>query len=71
MKIHIAMALVLVTGTSALAQNSLPDPFGPPQRHWATLPDGKPWGTTAGIEIGSHGEIWAIDRCGEIGRAHV
>jgi DNA-binding beta-propeller fold protein YncE len=41
----------------------LPDPFGPPQRQWARLPDGRPWGTTAGIEIGPHGEIWAIDRC--------
>jgi DNA-binding beta-propeller fold protein YncE len=42
-----------------------PDPFGPPERQWAHLPDGKPWGTTAGIEIGPHGEIWAIDRCGD------
>jgi len=43
---------------------SLPDPFGPPQRQWARLPDGKPWGQSAGIEIGPHGEIWVIDRCG-------
>jgi DNA-binding beta-propeller fold protein YncE len=43
----------------------LPDPFGSPQRQWAKLADGKPWGTTAGIEIGPHGEIWAIDRCGD------
>ena len=49
----------------ALAQGkvSLPDPYGPPQRHWASLPGGKPWGASAGIEIGPHGEIWAIDRC--------
>ena len=42
----------------------LPDPFGLPQRHWARLSDGKPWGQSAGIEIGPHGEIWVIDRCG-------
>jgi len=68
MKIHIALALAALT-TAASAQitpapTSLPDPFGPPQRQWAKLPDGHAWGTTAGIEIGPHGEIWAIDRCG-------
>ena len=61
-----AGAILLLMGASALAQTSLPDPFGPPERHWAKLPDGKPWGTTAGIEIGPHGEIWAIDRCGVV-----
>ncbi len=59
-----AAALALLAGTAALAQTGLPDPFGPPQRHWARLADGHAWGTTAGIEIGPHGEIWAIDRCG-------
>jgi DNA-binding beta-propeller fold protein YncE len=64
MKMRIALALAALA-TTAAAQTSLPDPFGPPQRHWAKLPDGKLWGTTAGIEIGPHGEIWAIDRCGD------
>ena len=53
----------MAAGASAFAAE-LPDPFGPPQRQWAKLPDGHAWGTTAGIEIGPHGEIWAIDRCG-------
>jgi sugar lactone lactonase YvrE len=64
-KIRLAIATAMLVGLPALAQTSLPDPFGPPQRHWAKLADGKPWGTTAGIEIGPHGEIWAIDRCGD------
>src|SRR5436190_10171684 len=73
MKIHIALmlsALALAALTTAAAAQmtpaptGLPDPFGPPQRQWARLADGHPWGTTAGIEIGPHGEIWAIDRCG-------
>jgi sugar lactone lactonase YvrE len=67
MKFHIALALAALA-TAAAAQTAaptaLPDPFGPPMRQWAKLADGKPWGTTAGIEIGPHGEIWAIDRCG-------
>src|SRR5690242_7813673 len=66
---RLAWAAVVIAGTSALAhsvlaQSPLPDPFGPPQRQWAKLPDSHAWGTTAGIEIGPHGEIWAIDRCG-------
>ena len=68
MKIHIALALAALTtiagAQTTIAQIGLPDPFGPPQRQWAKLPDGHAWGTTAGIEIGPHGEIWAIDRCG-------
>jgi len=63
MKFRIALALAALT-TTAAAQTNLPDPFGPPQRQWAKLADGHAWGTTAGIEIGPHGEIWAIDRCG-------
>ena len=47
----------------ASAQTALPDPYNPPQRQWTRLPDGKPWGSSAGIEIGPKGELWAIDRC--------
>ena len=68
MKIRIALALAALATTAAAqttnAPIGLPDPFGPPQRQWAKLADGHAWGTTAGIEIGRHGEIWAIDRCG-------
>jgi hypothetical protein len=60
-----AAALAMMAVASAVAQTSLPDPFGSPQRQWAKLADGHAWGTTAGIEIGPHGEIWAIDRCGD------
>src|SRR3954471_11025065 len=56
MKIRTALALAAlgITSTAALAQMTmpkLPDPFGPPQRQWAKLADGRAWGTTAGIEI--------------------
>jgi streptogramin lyase len=61
----LAMLLLLVsTALQAQGKAPLPDPYDPPQRHWASLPNGKPWGSSAGIEIGPRGEIWAIDRCG-------
>src|SRR5579859_8970 len=62
MRILVIAAVFAATMAAAMAA-PLPDPFGPPQRQWAKLPDGTAWGTTAGIEIGPHGEIWAIDRC--------
>src|ERR1019366_4890 len=30
---------------------------------WAQLPDGRKWGSTAGVDIGPDGNIWAYDRC--------
>jgi DNA-binding beta-propeller fold protein YncE len=63
MKILAALALTLLP-YAALAQTALPDPYNPPQRQWTKLPDGTPWGASAGIEIGPHGALWAIDRCG-------
>jgi sugar lactone lactonase YvrE len=44
--------------------NDLPNPYQPAERNWASHADGRPWGSTAGIDIGPNGEIWAIDRCG-------
>jgi len=70
LKLRRAVTAMAALGAAIVAMGqmpmpkSLPDPFGPPQRQWARLPDGKPWGQSAGIEIGPHGEIWVIDRCG-------
>jgi DNA-binding beta-propeller fold protein YncE len=34
-------------------------------RNWGTLPEGRQWGTTAGIDIDPiDGNIWAYERCG-------
>lgn len=55
------LAVLLLTATPALAQ--LPNPYNPPERQWTKLPDGRPWGSSAGIDIGPNGELWAIDRC--------
>jgi hypothetical protein len=48
---------------AAAAQEGMPSPYGAPEHQWASPPSGQ-WGSTAGIERGPHGEIWAIDRCG-------
>ncbi len=31
---------------------------------WTQLPDGRKWGSTAGVDIAPDGNIWAYDRCG-------
>lgn len=49
----------------ALAEGvNLSTPYGSPQYQWAQPPGGGAWGSSAGIERGPHGEVWAIDRCG-------
>src|SRR5215831_11810894 len=32
--------------------------------NWATLPDGRKWGATAGVAVARNGNIWAVERCG-------
>jgi hypothetical protein len=61
-KFAIALAFVCFP-FAALGDDAIPSPYGTPEHQWATPPSG-PWGSTAGIERGPHGEIWAIDRCG-------
>src|SRR5580698_2182307 len=43
--------------------NDVPDPY---QRgvSFAALPDGRVWGSTAGVAVAPDGTIWAYDRCG-------
>ena len=42
----------------------LPNPYDT-IRNWGTLPAGRTWGSTAGIETDPDGRhIWALDRCG-------
>jgi len=48
------------------ARNDLPNPYRP-GLSWGQLPNGRKWGSTAGIAIGTDGNIWAIDRCGAFG----
>jgi DNA-binding beta-propeller fold protein YncE len=65
-----AAALVALLGARGATQTAtdpatrnLPNPYQA-ERNWGTLPDGRVWGSTAGIGIGPDGHIWVIDRCG-------
>ncbi len=46
------------------AANDLPNPNPTVITEWGPLPDGRTWGSTAGIDIGPDGHVWAYDRCG-------
>ena len=65
-----ALAVFAFAGTRAYSQsavepvNGLPNPYET-IRNWGTLPNGRTWGSTAGIDIDPDGRsIWAYDRCG-------
>jgi hypothetical protein len=60
--------LVLVPSPTAQAQESYAAPNAGPNPYqtitgWAKLPDGRKWGSTAGVDIGPDGTLWAYDRC--------
>ena len=50
--------------TGDLVPRTLPNPTGEVILNWAPLPAGREWGSTAGIDIGPDGHVWAYDRCG-------
>ena len=70
----IAAALVALAGGTAFTQsevldparNPLPNPTATVIKDWGKLPDGRVWGSSAGVDIGPDGHIWSYDRCGAI-----
>jgi DNA-binding beta-propeller fold protein YncE len=50
--------------TDPVAKGNLPNPNPTVIKGWGMLPDGRMWGSTAGVDIGPDGNVWAIDRCG-------
>jgi DNA-binding beta-propeller fold protein YncE len=63
----IALFLSLFLTARAFAQSapeSLPDPYQQGIENWAKLPDGRTWGSAAGISVDSKGNIWVFERCG-------
>ena len=70
-----AVALLIVAPAPVHAQvldrlpniypmNDLPNPYSS-EDEWVSLPGGRTWGSTAGVDIDPDGRhIWAIDRCG-------
>ncbi len=63
------LAAIAASQTTARAQassaptNDAPNPYQT-VLNWAQLPDGRKWGSTAGVSVGPDGNIWAVDRCG-------
>ena len=56
---EMAMAGNMITG------EGLPNPTSTVEQNWGDLPDGREWGSTAGIDIDPNdGHIWAYERCG-------
>ena len=52
------------------AAGDLPNPASEVMADWVDLPDGREWGSTAGVDIDpTDGHIWAYDRCGGVGLA--
>lgn len=51
------------------ASRSLPNPNPVVIKAWGALPDGRTWGSTAGVDIGPDGQVWAYDRCGAVALA--
>jgi DNA-binding beta-propeller fold protein YncE len=43
---------------------NLPNPNPMVMKVWGPLPDGRTWGSSAGVDIGPDGHVWAYDRCG-------
>ncbi|SVB24158.1 uncharacterized protein METZ01_LOCUS177012, partial [marine metagenome] len=43
----------------------IPNPTSTVIENWGDLPEGREWGSTAGIDIDPHdGQVWAYERCG-------
>jgi DNA-binding beta-propeller fold protein YncE len=71
-KFAVVGALIIVmigaSGRVAFAQgdavpNSQPNPYRTIE-NWAKLPEGRSWGSSAGVSVDRHGNIWVAERCG-------
>jgi DNA-binding beta-propeller fold protein YncE len=71
-RVLVAVILLAAFAVSARTQSDVVDPALSPLpnpnpkvvKNWAMLPDGRTWGSTAGVDIGPDGHVWAYDRCG-------
>jgi DNA-binding beta-propeller fold protein YncE len=59
----ISASKMYVAAADVQPTNSLPDPYRTIE-NWAKLPEGRPWGSTAGVTVDRKGNIWVAERCG-------
>jgi streptogramin lyase len=57
------IAAVIALSAASNDPNSQPNPYRTID-HWGKLPNGRTWGSTAGIDIDSHDHVWVAERCG-------
>ena len=50
---------------NTITGEGLPNPTATVIANWGELPEGREWGSTAGVDIDPHdGHVWAYERCG-------
>ncbi|WP_083264298.1 peptidyl-alpha-hydroxyglycine alpha-amidating lyase family protein [Pseudohongiella acticola] len=53
------------TGGNSISGDGMPNPNPVVTRNWGELPEGREWGSTAGVDIDPFdGHVWAYERCG-------
>jgi DNA-binding beta-propeller fold protein YncE len=65
--LSVVVGAALLAGAQAPADpasQKLPNPTPVVTKAWGALPDGRTWGSSAGVDIGPDGHVWAYDRCG-------
>jgi DNA-binding beta-propeller fold protein YncE len=67
--LHVTLIATIVTAQSPVvdpASQKLPNPNPVVAKGWGPLPDGRTWGSSAGLDIGPDGHVWTYDRCGAV-----
>jgi sugar lactone lactonase YvrE len=59
----LALSVAMMVEAQGQPTNSLPNPYRT-IANWAKLPEGRPWGSTAGVTVDRNGHIWVAERCG-------
>ena len=53
------------TAGNTITGDGLPNPTATVMANWGDLPEGREWGSTAGVDIDPNdGQVWAYERCG-------
>jgi hypothetical protein len=53
------------TAGNPISGEGMPNPAPTVTRNWGTLPEGRTWGSSAGVDIDpKDGHVWAYERCG-------
>ena len=62
--VGVVVMMIGASGERVAAQsNPVPNPYQS-ILDWAKLPQGRTWGQMAALDIDSHGNVWAVERCG-------